>query len=212
MQYQVRTATVTDADAIVARHLEAFPDFNLSKLGPKFLRHLYLAMLADGQTVCLVAAAESRVIGFIVGPMAPASFFSQLFRASAFRFLGAAVPALARRPMWAMRLLLRAVFYRGEEPPTRVGLALVSSVAVAPDARGAGVAGGLLEAFCAQARERVRSGVYLTTDATDNAVANQFYAKHQFVLESIIQRHDGRRMNRYVRIFEPGATKGNRVS
>ena len=156
-------------------------------------------MTGAPDAICLVVERGAGVDGFIVGPLHPAGYFRRLFLRSGLAFAFDALPALLRRPGTVGARLLRAVRYRGEAPVAWPDAALVSSVAVAPDAVGSGAAGALIEGFCAEAAARGAGHVYLTTDIVDNPVANRFYRKHGFEVESVLVRPDGRTMNRYLR-------------
>jgi ribosomal protein S18 acetylase RimI-like enzyme len=195
----VRTARPDDVPRIVAIHRQAFPGFFLTSLGDRFLSRFYQAMTRAPDAICLVAERGAGIDGFIVGPLHPAGYFRRLFLSRGLAFAFDAIPALIKRPGAVGARLLRAVRYRGEAPVMWPDAALVSSVAVAPDAVGSGAAGALIEGFCAQAAARGAGHVYLTTDIVDNPAANRFYRKHSFEVESVLVRPDGRMMNRYLR-------------
>jgi GNAT superfamily N-acetyltransferase len=97
-----------------------------------------------------------------------------------------AVPLLARDGDRAVGHLVGRVYEPDTlRPGTRV--ALLESMRVAPDARGRGVGGHLVEAFFAWAKERgaVRAGV---TAYAANEGAQRFYARHGFVPASVTLR------------------------
>lgn len=188
-----------DVTGMVRVHREAFPGFFLTSLGDRFLRRFYGALVADGDALCFVARSDDCIQGFVVGPFNPRGFFRRLLIRQGMQFIADAVPALFRRPLFVVRRLAQALFYRGEAPQMHRRSALVSSIAIRPAVSGGGVAAGLLQAFCDAAASRGAHYVYLLTDRDENLAANRFYAKSGFTLESEIVRSQGRTMNRYVR-------------
>lgn len=202
---EVRPATARDVNRIVEVHEEAFPQFFLTSLGPAFLARFYAAVVDDTASISLVADDGRSILGFVVGPLRPAGFFRGLLLRQGLRFAVDAMPAVAKRPFYTARHLLRGITYRGDLPDARPDMALVSSIAVVPAGAGSGAAGALLEAFCLRAADLGSRAVYLTTDRDGNAAANRFYLKHDFLCDGQIERRDGRAMNRYVRVLTPPA-------
>jgi GNAT superfamily N-acetyltransferase len=186
-----------DLDTVVRVHLQAFPSFFLSFLGPRFLREFYVSFLVDPAGIGFVASErEGQVLGAVVGPLNPQGYFKRLLRRRWWAFCLASVGAVGRNPA-CLKRLVRAVFYRGEAPsgPAR---ALLSSIAVLPSAQGHGVGKALVQRWVEEARRRGAAGCYLTTDAEGNGDVNAFYQRVGWRLESAYVTPEGRRMNRYV--------------
>jgi len=198
----VRSATAEELPVLVDLHLAAFSGFFLSFLGSRFLLELYRGFLAEPAAVLLVASADSKPLGFVAGAAKPAKFFSRLLLRRWYAFVWAAIPALLRQPGRVAPKLLSALTYRGDLPPLRRA-ALLSSIAVAPEAAGKGVGKRLVEAFCARAAELGCGSVYLLTDRDDNPRVNSFYLSTGFTLEGQIKKDDQRWLNRYVRQCVP---------
>jgi ribosomal protein S18 acetylase RimI-like enzyme len=194
----IRPAVPGEVAKLARLHREAFPGFFLSSLGEPFLRHLYRGFIASPEAVCLVAEKGSTLLGVVAGPVRPKEFFRGLLYARGVHFAFAAIPGLLSNPGPVARRLLAALTYRGEAPAAVSG-ALVSTICVAPEGRGGGIAVRLLEAFCDEARRRGARYVYLTTDREQNAGVNAFYTRAGFTLESEIRRDGGRVMNRYLK-------------
>ena len=187
-------------EAVVRLHLQGFPNFFLSFLGPRFLREFYCSFLADPVGVGLVVRdSAGQVIGAVVGSIDPRGYFTRLLKRRWWAFCLASISAVVFHPSCVPRLV-RAVFYRGESPsgPTR---ALLSSIVVLPVAQGRGVGKVLLHGWVEEARRRGAPGCYLTTDAEGNEAVNSFYQKIGWRLESSYSSREGRRMNRYVYDF-----------
>ena len=185
-----------DVGPAVKLHLRAFPDFFLSFLGPRFLREFYFSFLADPVGMAFVARnAQNEVVGAIVGPVDPRGFFGRLLRRRWWAFGLASITAVLRRPASAPRLV-RGLVYRGEAPAEPVR-ALLSSIAVSPDAQGKGIGAALVKRWLAEARSRGSQGCFLTTDAENNDSVNRFYHAQGWKLESSYTTPEGRKMNRY---------------
>lgn len=195
---EIRPAGLDEVNGLARLHRESFPGFFLTSLGEPFLRNLYRGFISSPEAVCLVAEDGPTLLGVVAGPVRPREFFRGLLFTRGAHFALAAVPGLLRNPAPVARRLLAALTYRGEAPSAVSG-ALVSTICVAPEGRGAGVAARLLERFCDEAGRRGARYVYLTTDRDDNAGVNAFYTRAGFRLESEIRRDDGRVMNRYLK-------------
>src|SRR5690606_8449919 len=65
---QVRRATRSDVDAVVAVHLEAFGDAFLARLGPRFLKLYYEVLLdAPGGVLLVGEDPELGIVAFAAG-------------------------------------------------------------------------------------------------------------------------------------------------
>jgi ribosomal protein S18 acetylase RimI-like enzyme len=189
------------ADA-VRIHLQAFPGFFLTYLGPGFLDQFYRAFLRDRDALALVAEdARGNLCGVVVGTAAPKGFFRRLLMKHWWSFATASIAALFRRPAIGKRLV-RALWYRGDSP-SESRRALLSSLAVDPKQQGCGIGRQLVLCWLGSARKRGCSGCYLITDALDNEGVNSFYQRMGWRLEMTYVTHDRRKMNRYLFDFEP---------
>jgi ribosomal protein S18 acetylase RimI-like enzyme len=196
----VTSLSSSHIDTIVEIHIRAFPSFFLSFLGPRFLREFYASFLFDPQGMGYTASSsDGHIFGVIVGPVDPRGYFKRLLKRRWWAFCLASISAVVRRPSCIPRLF-RAVLYRGESPsgPTR---ALLSSIAVDPNIRRAGVGKKLVEHWVEEARQRGAPGCYLTTDADGNDAVNAFYQGLNWSIESIYTTPEGRRMYHYVYDF-----------
>lgn len=198
MAFNIVTIKNAHIQQIVDIHMQAFPEFFLAFLGPKFLREFYKSFLYDSAGIGFVAedAETGGVIGAIVGPLVPDGYFKRLLKRRWWAFCFASVTAILKRPIIIKRLF-RALFYRGESPsgPQR---ALLSSVAVSPQVQGHGIGQALVKRWVEEVQRRGGSGCYLTTDADNNEKVNSFYQKLSWKIESTYKTSEGRVMNRYV--------------
>jgi len=198
--YDVRKVNAGDLHDIAELHLSAFPGFFLSFLGKRFLEEFYRGFLLDEKGIGFVAQKKNgTILGVIVGPLSPRGFFMRLLKKRWWAFCLASVTALLKHPTCISRLF-RAVFYRGEAPSGRPR-ALLSSIAVSPDAQSKGVGENLVKAWMAEIQKQGAQGCYLTTDALHNETANRFYNRMGWKLESSFVTPEGRRMHRYVYDF-----------
>jgi GNAT superfamily N-acetyltransferase len=201
----IRSLTPADIDAVVDLHLRAFPTFFLSFLGPRFLRHFYASFTwhPDGIALVAVRSEDGAPLGVIAGPLIPEGFFGTLVRHRWWAFAAASFAVLLKRPLVAPRLL-RAIRYRGQPPPG-VRRALLSTIAVSPEAQRRGIGRALLTAWLDAVRARGAKGAYLTTDAAGNESINRFYLRSSWTLGERFVTREGRHMNRYVFDFKSGA-------
>lgn len=196
----VRPARPEDIQQIVQVHLEAFPGFFLSRMGPRFLHLLYAGFFDHASGIILVACPSNNhtiVQGFVAGTTQPQGFFSHLFRRYWLSFVLASVWPLLRNPNLVLIKLWSALFYRGETLLDQPDAALLSSLGVLPQVQGRQLGQHLVNAFLVHAQTRGAPAVYLTTDQSNNTKANQFYIKLGFVLVGTCKRPHGRILNRY---------------
>jgi ribosomal protein S18 acetylase RimI-like enzyme len=192
----------SDLKTVVRIHLSSFPGFFLSFLGPRFLELFYRSFLEDPAGIGFVVTDENGyILGSVVGPLVPEGYFKRLLKRRWWKFCLASSSAIARRP-WIISRLLRALWYRGDAPESdNVPRALLSSIAVAPEAQGRGVGQALVEAWLFEVRRRGGQGAFLTTDAEGNDAVNAFYLRQRWKLDSFYTTAQGRCMNRYIYDF-----------
>lgn len=89
----------SDLGSVVAIHKEAFKGFFLTRMGPRFLRAYYQAVLDFEASISLVAydTESDRALGFAVGFRDPQGFYA-LFRQRRKRLLPVILLAVVRDP------------------------------------------------------------------------------------------------------------------
>lgn len=192
----LRNAAERDLQTIVAIHLNAFRDSFLTKLGPRFLERYYAIALAHDTGILLVSERQSEIEGFVCGFLRPGEFYAKLRRDRR----SIAIPvmcAVARYPSLAARVVYSIRSLRKRSTGAEVGGCELSSIAVSPQAAGAGVGKALLTAFLDRAWAMGAGRVYLLTDTDGNASVNAFYRKGGFRLERQFEQFGGRWMNEY---------------
>jgi ribosomal protein S18 acetylase RimI-like enzyme len=179
-------------------HLETFPGFFLSSLGPRFLREFYRAFAFDRSSIAIVAenSLNGEVLGFAVGMLDSRGFFKRLLLKRWWAFGLLSLPAISKRPTSVTRIL-RAFLYRGD-PPIGKKRALLSSIAVTSGAQKIGLGSSLLREWVRCCSDRGASGCYLTTDAADNNAVNEFYTRNGWRIDAEFITPEARKMFRYV--------------
>ena len=200
MDTKILPLTNQDIKEVVDIHIRAFPDFFLTFLGAGFLKEFYKSFLYDEQGIGFVAIEDGRILGAIVGPLNPNGYFKRLLKRKWHAFCLASLKAVVKKPS-VIKRLFRAVFYRGQSPQGGER-ALLSSIAVSPDAQGKGIGKALVMKWLDVVKAKGGKGAFLTTDAEDNDSVNGFYQALGWKLESAYKTPDGRKMNRYVYDFE----------
>ena len=192
----IRRMTVADVPAVVRVHIEAFPNFFLTFLGPGFLRELYRGIVRDPSGIAFVAERDGVCGGFVAGTFEPAGFYRRLLKRRLIPFAWHAWWAFLRKPSVAPRLL-RAFTRPAEAPSSATRRAELMSLAVLPGNRGGGTGARLVEAFVESARDHGAATVFLTTDAMHNDAVNDFYVRLGFVRSRGFATPEGREMNEY---------------
>lgn len=201
MTWRIIPLSTGHLGSVVDLHLRSFPGFFLSFLGKKFLSEFYRSYVSSESSIGLIAVDESTniVLGAVVGPLEPEGYFRRLVLRRWWAFALASLPAVVKRPAIVFRLF-RAVHYRGDSPLGQ-SLALLSSIAVAPEAQGLGIGQELVKAWLQEVRCRGGQGAFLTTDAEANEAVNCFYQRLGWKLDCTFVTTQRRRMNRYVYDF-----------
>ncbi len=191
----IRRMELDDIDQVVGVHLESFPGFFLSFLGPDFLKVYYRAACLDREGICLVSSNGERDIrGFVVGSSNPGGFYRRIFMRRFLGFLLSVFWAVANRPSIVGRLIRTAARAAGKQPQGCAGL---FSIAVSPAVQGQGVGRDLVGGFIQNAYERGCRWVSLTTDSQGNDRVNDFYRSLGFAATGELITPEGRRMFQY---------------
>lgn len=172
-----RNAVAGDLPDVVRVHRIAFKGFFLDRMGPRFLRAYYEAILEYDAAIFLVNVGEADGLnGFAVGFRDPDAFYDH-FRSRRLRLLPIIALALLRRPT----LFIEIARNTGRVAATGKGAASVVELSsIATSRLGTGVGSHLLQAFCDRSRGIGASEVTLTTDRDDNAPVVNFYLRHGF--------------------------------
>lgn len=204
----IRSMEAKDIEQVVAVHLDSFPEFFLSFLGPRFLNIFYSGICSAPEGIGFVYINSSGIpAGFIAGTSNPRGFYSSLLKKDWLKFSFASLNAIRRKPSIIKRIA-RAFFHPSENP---VGddVAGLLSIGVLPEHQGSGIGKILVNTFL---EETVKSGckkVFLTTDRDNNDATNVFYQNLGFSIMRQYVTPEGRNMNEYWRGLPTIVNKGD---
>lgn len=180
---------------VAALHAANIDQGFLSTLGQPFLALVYRAVDEAPAGVLIVEEREGRVLGFVAGSIGMGAIYRRLLRRP--------VPlALALAPSLLRPARLRRIFEilrygRGDSGATRWPAPELLSIAVAPEARGLGIAdalyGRLVEAFASRGIAAFR---IVVGDAL--APAHRFYRRMGATPAGRIEVHEGEGSRVYV--------------
>jgi len=196
MSFSIRPMTHADCQEVVSVHIESFPGFFLTFLGPAFLHLLYVSICKSTDSVALVAECDKgKILGFVVGVSDQVNYYRNLIALQKWRFARAALMATIRKPSIIPRLI-RALKHP-KEVERYAAKACLLSIAVRPQGQGLGVGKQLIRDFCDELANRGVKSVCLTTDRDSNEKVNSFYRRLGFKLVRSYTTPEGRRMNEY---------------
>ena len=100
MTFEIVKINKIHISKVVDMHMQAFPEFFLTFLGPKFLREFYNSFSYDPTGIGFVAedAETGDVLGVIVGPLVPDGYFKRLLKRRWWAFYLASVTAVLKGP------------------------------------------------------------------------------------------------------------------
>lgn len=194
-----RTACVEDLHAVVAIHMEAFPGFFLTRLGPAFLKLMYEAFLQDDSSVFAIVAntGKGEILGFATGAALQGTQVRRMAGKRVFRLTLAILPAMCKSPYAIAKHLFYKLFAMDGHPSVKANSVILRSIAVAHKSLGTGAAVELLRFFENKVRDGGFGSVTLTTDATANERVNNFYQKAGYFVRSQFIQKPNRLMNLY---------------
>lgn len=193
---ETREASANDIEQIIFIHMEAFPGFFLTSLGPAFLREIYNGFILYDKGKLFIAEREGEILGFAAGTVDPDEFFKQLRKRRWPAFLLKALPGLIKSPVFVIRKLWSAIRYSGDTPGSQSGGSLLSSLAVSPRAQRQGTGDALVAQFCRYSAAHQKTSVYAITDMDENREVIRFYEKLGFTIDAVITKQNNRRMCR----------------
>lgn len=207
---QTRPMKVSDVNACIGIHMQAFPGFFLTFLGPAFLKELYSAIVVDPSGIGLVAERDGQIKGFVIGTEHPSGLYTRLLRQRWWAFCWAALGPLLKKPAILPRLL--RAFRKPKEDAGLEQCGMLMSIAVLPEEQGKNVGKQLVIDFLAQAAQRGLLYVNLTTDHQNNDYTNRFYQKLGFELCRTFVTPEGRQMNEYLFKLKPAVQPSDQKS
>ncbi len=194
---RIRFMQPGDVESVVPVHMDGFPGFFLTFLGPAFLREFYTGVCEDPSGIAFVYEDDGSILGLVVGTVEPSGFYKRLIQKRWWRFgLASLKPALSK-PRIIPRLL-RALTLPAKTAHPGLKTGTLMSLAVLQNRKGNGVGKHLVLSFIEKSREREVEIVNLTTDAVGNDATNEFYRRMGFTLDKVFTTPEGRLMNEYM--------------
>lgn len=163
----VRAGRPVDAPAVAALHAERIGEGFLVTLGPRFLTRLYRRMVLSPHALLLVAESDDRIAGFVAAATSTRRLYGEFLRRDGLPAGLVAAPVVLRAPrrVWE-------TFRYGTSGDSELPAAEILSIAVAAEAAGRGVGGGLLAAAQAElAGLGAREARVVTAAGNDAALA-----------------------------------------
>lgn len=188
-------------------HSRCLPHGLFPQLGRRFLRRYYSTFVRSPWAVGLVAEAEGRPVGVLVGTIDSRAHYRFVVRKCWAPLMSAGVASLAVRPgvaWWFLRTRgrryarglarLAGWTHRRKGPTTArsgsvVREGVLSHAVVGEEARGDGAGAALVSAFVAAARRRGTKRLRLLTHASDGAA--EFYGHLGWVVAGERTGFDG---------------------
>lgn len=171
---KIRKATLSDVNAIVEIHLDAFKGFFLTSLGRDFLKFYYSCFIKNKETVTMVAEESNIIQGFSASSKFSKGFNSRLIKSNLFAFGLLSLKMLFCRPS-SLFHLVKNLSKKGEGVKDDEEYAELYSIGISKNVQGKGVGKKLLAASELVMKKEGVIYVSLTTDYYNNNKAVGFY-------------------------------------
>jgi ribosomal protein S18 acetylase RimI-like enzyme len=203
-QTLIRRMGLADLEFVVEEHLSHFPDNVFGQLGRRFLTEYYRTFLDGPHADAVVALVAGSRVGYLVGILDIPEHRRLVRRFHSRRLAWYAARALARRPRMAGGLMRRRIAVRLAALRRRVRtanvaaerIAVLSHVAVRPDAQGLGLGTSMILQFVQRANDAGVTTVSVATRAGETG-AGGLYERLGWNLTNQRDTFDGRRIALY---------------
>ncbi|MGH8967200.1 MAG: GNAT family N-acetyltransferase, partial [Actinomycetes bacterium] len=209
---RIRAMEPQDLPFAVHQHQLHFPDGFFVRLGPRFLTEYYRAFLTSPCACAYIAEAPEDPMGYLVGVTEPTSHRDHVFRVHGRRLAVRAFAAFLRHPALAWFFVrTRATLYGGKllarlrpaaattRPESRGAPAVLTHVAVKPQAQSKGVGSTLIKQFEADVAEAGCPRMILVT-ASGSSGAGGYYRRSGWDAREEHCTPDGLRLTMYERM------------
>ncbi len=171
--------------ALAALHSQTMPTL-LTRLGADFVLHYYQLAQKDASALALVAqpAPGALPLAYAVGSPHPGRLNAGL-RQPLGRFVSRLTGVALRHPLVLLDLA-QSVLFSSPANQLPSGAVELTYIGVAPQARGKGLGGQILQAFLQAARAAGYSAAALSVE-TDNAAAIALYTRAGFHITQTFQ-------------------------
>jgi ribosomal protein S18 acetylase RimI-like enzyme len=185
----IRLGAASDAEAAARLHAGLITEGFLARLGPRFLRHLYVCVARGPDSFLLIADAEAgtSVAGFLAGALD----LRALYRRFAWRHGPAAALSSLPRLLGALPRVWETLRHGAGAPgPDDDGAAELLSIAVDPRWRGRHVGALLVDGFLGELDRRGVEDAQVVVGA-DNGPAVALYERAGFRPARTFELHRG---------------------
>lgn len=190
--------SLDSSNQIVNIHLQAFPEFFLTSLGKRFLKTYYKSVIADQTGISLgLINDKNEFVGFSVGTNISKGFHKRLVKKNILPFLVQGLIILFINPKSILRLIKN--FDKGNNKDDDGNYAELLSIAVSPEAKGAGIGKEMIAQFEAEAKAKGCIKVALTTDYFNNDDVIAFYKKSGYEVFYEFTTYPKRRMYKLIK-------------
>jgi GNAT superfamily N-acetyltransferase len=212
--------STADLGFVVREHRRHFPDGFFARLGRGFLREYYRAFLTSAKSRTVVAELDDTPVGYLVGVTDPAGHRSHVVHRHGRTLVARAVAAMLVRPSLAYcflrtrlglytRKLLRRRPGVVSDAPADSGTdssatAVLTHVAVAPEAQSIGIGSELIEHFDQEVAAVGCDRLALVTASGEDG-AGPYYRRRGWTARGERRTPDGRRLTTYERPVEAPA-------
>ena len=206
--------TPTDLPFAVDQHQTHFPDGFFVRLGPRFLTEYYRAFLTSPDACAYVVDTPEDRVGYLVGVTEPVAHRDHVFREHGRTLAIRAFEAFLRHPTLAWLFVrTRATLYGRKllarlhpstpapHRSTRETLAVLTHVAVRPDAQSQGIGSTLIKKFEADVADAGCPRMILVT-AAGSTGAGGYYRRAGWAAREEHCTPDGLRLTMYERMVE----------
>ena len=182
----LRDGRPDDAPGVAALHAGEIRDGFLSFLGRGFLARLYRRIAIDGASFLVVAEDADGPVGFVAGTADVRGLYRGFLLHDGVLAAASAAPRLVRGWRRALETLRHGTAPRAD---AQAGCELLA-IAVAPAARGRGIGGDLVAAFCDEVTRRGGVAAHVVVGAT-NRSAVRLYERSGFTVSKELELHAG---------------------
>ncbi len=204
--FTIRNARKEDLPIISRIHIEAFPNFFLSKLGCRFLKTYYNQYLIRNEVLLVSTDSNDRPVGFIAGLNDSKGYYRGL-KKGWYKFIFSISISMLNYKLiiLCMRKALSVLRFSAvnKEVVIYEKFHELTAIGVQPSYQGSGIGRMLLS-------EHVRKmslagnveGIFLVTDHSDNKKVHNFYESFGFVVSSTFKQGKDRIMSVYMLNFK----------
>jgi ribosomal protein S18 acetylase RimI-like enzyme len=183
----VRPGTVADAATAARLHAGRIDEGFLSRLGPRFLGHLYRRIARSTSSFLIIAERGGTTAGFVAGATDVGALYKQFLLRDGVVASATSAPQLFR----AWRRALETLRHGARPSAADSGpVAELLAVAVDTEFRGQGVGDQLVDAFLRVTRRRGASVAHVVV-GRDNRRAVALYERAGFQLVEYFEMHPG---------------------